>query len=69
VSILALQLGKTSEAEQAAFAWELLSAQGQRVSKDGKALESPEENIAELTISAREFATKRLPVFRALGVV
>jgi hypothetical protein len=67
--ILALQLGKASEAEQAAFAWELLSAQGQRVSKDGKALESPEENIAELTISAREFAIKRLPVLRAVGVV
>jgi len=69
VFILALQLGKTSEAEQAAFAWELLSAQGQRVSKDGKALESPDENIAELTISARQFAIKRLPVLRALGVV
>ena len=69
VFIRALQLGKTSEAEQAAFAWELLSAQGQRVSKDSKALESPEENIAELTISAREFAIKRLPVLRALGVV
>src|SRR5262249_14086571 len=69
VFILALQLGKTSEAEQAAFAWGLLSAQGQHVSKDGKALETPEENKAELTEVARQFATKRLPVLRALGVV
>src|SRR5262249_29337040 len=69
VFLLALQLGKKSEAEQAAFAWGLLSGQGQRVIKDGKALESPEENIAELTIVARQFAIKRLPVLRALEVV
>ena len=66
--LLALQLGKKSEAEQAAFAWALLSAQGQRVMRDGKAVESPEENIAELTNMARQFATKRLPVLKALEV-
>src|SRR5262249_29604678 len=47
--LLALQLGKKSEAEQAAFTWGLLSAQGERGVKDGKVLETPEENIAELT--------------------
>jgi SAM-dependent methyltransferase len=67
--LLALQLGKKSEAEQAAFTWGLLSAQGQRGVKDGKVLETPEENIAELTEMARQFATKRLPVLRALAVL
>jgi SAM-dependent methyltransferase len=66
--ILALQFGTKSEAEQAAFAWGLLSGQGQRVIKDGKTLESPEENIAELTNMARQFTIKRLPVLRALDV-
>jgi hypothetical protein len=66
--LLALQLGKKSEAEQAAFAWGLLSGQRQRVIKDGKTLETPEENIAELTNMACQFTTKRLPVLKALEV-
>jgi SAM-dependent methyltransferase len=66
--LLALQLGKKTEAELAAFAWELLSAQGQHVVKDGKALESPQENIAELINVARAFAVKRLPILKTLEV-
>jgi SAM-dependent methyltransferase len=66
--LLASQLGKKSEAEQAAFAWALISKQGQRVVKDGKALESPEDNMAELTGIAHRFAAKRLPILRALEV-
>jgi SAM-dependent methyltransferase len=66
--LLALQSGQKNEAEQAAFAWASLSGQGQRVLKDGKMLESPEENIAELTDVAHKFATKRLPILKALEV-
>jgi hypothetical protein len=36
--------------------------------KDGKALETPEENIAELTIQAQAFLDKQMPMLRALGV-
>ena len=67
--LLAMQLGKKSEAEQAAFAWACLSRQGRRLTKDGKVIESAGENIAELTKMADQFATKRLPVLRALEVV
>jgi hypothetical protein len=37
--------------------------------KDGKGLESPAENIAELTAQAEAFAAKQLPALRALGLV
>ena len=50
------------------FAWDMLAAQGQRVAKDGKALESAEENLAELARQAGEFADKRLPVLQALQI-
>jgi hypothetical protein len=37
--------------------------------KEGKTLETDEENLAELTEKAQGFAEKVLPVLRALGVV
>jgi hypothetical protein len=36
--------------------------------KEGKALESADENIAELTARAQEFADRHLPVLKALGI-
>jgi hypothetical protein len=36
--------------------------------KEGKALETPAENIAELTTQAQTFAEKQLPALKALGV-
>jgi hypothetical protein len=38
------------------------------VLKDGKVLESAEENLTELRRVAREFATSRLPILKALGI-
>jgi hypothetical protein len=58
---------KTPE-DWAKFAWDALVAQGQRVTKDGKAFETPEENIAELTAQAKDFAEQRLPLMTALKV-
>jgi hypothetical protein len=46
----------------------LLSAQGESLVKDGKTLQTPDENIAELTQEATKFAEKRLPVLMALGI-
>jgi SAM-dependent methyltransferase len=66
--LLALEHNRKSEAEQSDFAWSLLSAQGQRVVKDGKPLESPEENITELTNMAGDFATQRLPLLKVLEI-
>ena len=50
-------------------AWQVLQLTGQRLVKDGKALEAEADNLAELTRQAQEFAEKRIPVFRALQVV
>lgn len=66
--LLARSRGKKQPADLAAYAWEILSVQGERLLKEGKALESGEENLAELTAQATEFAEKRLPVLQALRI-
>ncbi|TYT75308.1 class I SAM-dependent methyltransferase [Desulfobotulus mexicanus] len=66
--LLAAAKGKKQPAEQAAFVWDILAAQGQRIVKEGKALDTMEENIAEITRQAEEFAQKQLPVLKALQV-
>ena len=48
--------------------WEWLSSQGQRLVKEGKTLETPEDNVAELTAQAKVFADKQLPILKALGI-
>jgi SAM-dependent methyltransferase len=67
--LLALSQGKKQPADWASFAWNVLAGQGQRILKDGKALETPAENLAELTAQAQAFADKQLPGLKALGVV
>lgn len=52
----------------AEYAWELMSANGMRLVKDGKELESAEENLAELRIYVARFAGNPLPVFQKLGI-
>jgi len=66
--LLARVHGRESADELAQFAWDSLAAQNQRVIKDGKTLETPEENLAELAREAREFIDQRLPVLRALQI-
>ena len=61
--------GKKKPAEWARDVWTHLSAQGQKIVKEGKALETTEENMAELTAQATEFGAKRLPLLKALGIV
>ncbi|MGE5268216.1 MAG: class I SAM-dependent methyltransferase [Thiohalocapsa sp.] len=67
--LLAREAGRKEPDEMAQFAWDILAAQGQRVAKDGKALETDAENLAELARQAREFADKRLPLFRAAQLI
>ena len=50
----------------AAAAWKIFARQGQRLIKDGKAIESPEENLAQMKTLAETFLTKQLPIFKAL---
>jgi hypothetical protein len=66
--LLALAQGKKQPADWAQFAWEILAVQGQKLVNDGKTLESSEENLAELTAQATAFATKTLPILKALQI-
>lgn len=66
--LLALRSGPKTADELARFAWDILEAQGQRVAKDNKALETPEENLSELQLQAGEFLEKRLPLLHRLQI-
>ncbi len=48
--------------------WQVISAQGQKLIKEGKTLETSEENLAELRNRATTFTEKRLPLLRQLGI-
>lgn len=63
--LLALVL---KEKEPVHFVWRVLQSEGQRIMKDGTALETDEENLAELAIRHAAFE-KRLPVLKSLGIV
>jgi SAM-dependent methyltransferase len=67
--LLARSLGHEQPAEWALFTWQLLKDQGHSVLKDGQALATPEENLAELTAQANDFGANRLPILRALEIV
>lgn len=66
--ILARQQGAKQPQDYAAFVWQVLSAMNQRMLKDGKALETPEQNLAKLVTDATDFLSKEWPVLHALGV-
>lgn len=66
--LLAKKQGHRTAADWAKFAWEQISASGQKIVKEGKTLETPEENLAELTNQANEFADGRLQILERLGI-
>jgi hypothetical protein len=66
--LLALKEGRKNPAQWAEAAWATLSSQGQKLMKEGKAIESPEDNLAELNRAAQEFHNKVLPILKTLGV-
>ncbi|MEK7259250.1 MAG: class I SAM-dependent methyltransferase [Pseudomonadota bacterium] len=61
--------GKKKPAEWAQDVWDVLWPQRQRLVKDGKTLESAEENLAHLTAGAEEFLIKQIPILKALQIV
>ncbi|MBP9218081.1 MAG: class I SAM-dependent methyltransferase [Sterolibacterium sp.] len=67
--LLAREHGKKQPTEWAHFAWQILAAQNERIVKDGKALDTHEENLAEMTRQADEFNDKMMPILKALQVV
>ncbi len=66
--LLALANGRKTPDEWAQTAWQVYSTQKEGVVKDGKPLKTAEENVAELTARAHEFAAERLPILRALQI-
>ncbi len=64
--LLSIVEGNSRPEEWARDVWTLLSGQGQKVLKDGKPLETPEENLADLVAKAHEFEATRHAVYRAL---
>lgn len=64
--LLALQQGKKKPEDWAAFVEKILVAQGQKIVKEGKALETQQEHLAELTSQANDFSMKQLPIVKAL---
>ena len=67
--LLAKAQGKKTPGEWAQFVWQILAAQGQKIVKEGKTLDTSEENIAELNRQAVEFAESRIPIMTALQIV
>lgn len=67
--VLAMQQGKKKPEDWAAFVSQILDAQGQKMVKEGKLLETPEEQLVELTTQAHEFEIKQLPILKALQIV
>ena len=66
--LLARREGCEGPEAWARFTWRFVAEQGQAVVKDGRALATPDENLAELSAQAQVFATERLPILLALGV-
>jgi len=67
--LLARGRGRGQPAEWAHFAGQLMTDQGQKLTKEGKVLETPEECVAELTARADEFFRDRIPLLKAAGIV
>lgn len=66
--LLALTQGKKQSADWALFVWRIASAEGQKILKGGKLLESADESMAELTEQANVFASGHLPILKALKI-
>jgi hypothetical protein len=64
-----IKAGRKAPAEWAADAWKPLQVQGQRLIKDGNALEKAEDNLGELKKLAEDFNSKRLPIMKVLKIV
>ena len=66
--LLARSQGHKQPTEWAQTAWQTVAGQGQRLIKQGKTLESAEENQAELAAQAQAFADKQLPILKSLQI-
>ncbi len=61
--------GKKNVDDVANFVWEIISAQGQRLTNGTQLIESAEENISRLRNMAQDFFDNRLKIFKALQFI
>ncbi|MCA2669332.1 MAG: methyltransferase regulatory domain-containing protein [Microcystis sp. M114S2] len=61
-------LAKSYNQDAVQFVWKNLASQGKKVVKDGKTLETEEENIAHLKTVYEEFSQGRLLTLQKLGI-
>ena len=66
---LAIQQGKKKPEDWALLVEQILASQGQKILKEGKPLETKEQQLVELTSQANVFANKQLPILKALQVI
>lgn len=66
--LLAIKQGLDKPAEWVKFVSQILASQGQKIMKEGKLIETEEDQSAELTSQANEFVLKRLPILKVLQV-
>ena len=64
-----LLLAHLRQGDPVQFIWNILQVQGERLIKDGKPLESPEANQAELKEQIKRFKETSLPLLKHLGLV
>ena len=67
--LLSLSQGKKEPKQWAEDAWQWLEIQGQRLRKEGKTLETKEDNLKELLEQADTFAKKQLPILKSARVI
>lgn len=66
--LLARSQGRRQPSEWADFCWQLLAPQGLRLLKEGKVIDDPAGNLAELARQATDFERKKLGILKALSV-
>ncbi len=67
--LAAISQGRKQPTEWAQYVLDVLMPQGQRIIKEGKTLETIEENRAELEAQAEAASTKTIPLLKALQVI
>lgn len=63
-----LQGRKTAE-ELAELVWAVIKLEGRKLVKAGVTIDSEEDNLRELVHQANEFNTKRMAMYKALGII
>jgi hypothetical protein len=67
--MLAVGQGKKTPDDLAQFAWSILDSQGHKIVKDGRPLESAQENQAELRARATAFVERHLGLLRGHQII